>query len=197
MQRQNKRYQKNKKVRSRKFLYILLAAIVVALLAGFGVWRFVAHKDNNDSKMKNTSASKSGSGDNEPTVNYDPPTPQDKTENDQHKDELVQQQQQTPPPSSNVTPIITSYGQYNGNIEVSSIVPSIIEDGGTCTLTATMGSNKVTKQTTAIRNAQDTTCPTFTIPRSEFAAPGNWTINVKYSSAKYSGTSEAKTIKVE
>lgn len=168
----------------------------MALLAGFGVWRFVVHNDKNDSKMKNTSASKSGSSDNEPTVNYDPPTPQDKTENERHKDELIQQQQ-SPTPSSNVTPIITSYGQYSGNIEVSSIVPSIIEDSGTCTLTASMGSNKVTKQTTAIRNAQDTTCPTFTIPRSEFATPGNWTINVKYSSAKYSGTSEDKTIKVE
>lgn len=193
MQRQNKRYQKNKKVRSRKIFYILPAVIIVVLLAGFGVWKFALHDTKQASNNEKSTAQKE---DNSPKINYDPPTSQDKTDNDQHKDDLIKQQNQTPP-STNVTLIITSSGQYDGNIEVSAIVPSIVEDGGTCTLTATLGGNKVTRQTAALRNAQSTSCPTFTVPRSEFAAAGNWTINVKYSSSSHNGTSENKTVKVE
>lgn len=192
MQRQKTQIKKNKKIRSKKLIYF--GVLVLILLISFGIWKIANH---NDEKGVKTTTSKSANDSNKSKVNYDPPTSTDKTENDQHKDQLVQQQQQSPTTTSDVTPVITSYGTYDGNIEISSIVPGIIEDGGTCTLSATMGSSTVTKQVTGVRNAQDTSCPTFVIPRSQFGAAGNWTIVVKYSSSAHSGASEAKTLKVE
>lgn len=178
--------------------FILTTALVIILALGFGGWKLTS---NTSDSSKNTDQKSSHSTKNASSeINYNPPTDEDKKATEEHKDQLAEEQKQpapTPTPGDTVTPVINRVELFEGNIEVSSYVPGIIEEGGTCTITATRGSGKVTKQVTGLRNATNTSCQTVQIPRSEFPSSGDWVFKVSYSSSKYNGTSSSKTVRVE
>lgn len=187
-----------------KRLFVALFLTIIAVLAiGFGAW-YHHHTKSTHNQPAPTSSSTPSDTSNTSKINYNPPTAQDQQANQQHKDEIVQQQQQQSQSSqtptgttSSATPTIMRAEVYAGNVEVSSYVPNIVENGGTCTLTATLGSATVTKTVTAVANAQDTNCPLFQVPVSQFSPKGTWTVSVHYSSSHYSGTSATKTISVQ
>lgn len=178
-------------------LIIAAALLLVIGIGGFAAWRTVDSRNNANTDL---STDTDGKADNEQDIDYSPATDEDKKANDEHKDDIVKQQEQeaqNPTPSATVTPVITTTGQYGSDVEVSASVSGVVEDGGICTLTATKGANKVTKQTTGVRNAQNTSCPTFIIPRSEFAAAGDWNTVVTYKSTGYTGTSQSKVLEIK
>lgn len=176
---------------------IIVGVIAVAIIMGlaYGGWRYYQHRQTKSKPVATTTNQA------ESKIDMNPATSEEKKESEQHKDEIIEQQKnQTTNPAptgGNVTPIISYADQYGSNIEVAAFVATVVEDGGTCTLTATSGTNKVTKQVTAVRNAKNTTCPTFSIPRSEFKTAGTWSVVVSYSSTAYNGTSEAKSVEVK
>jgi hypothetical protein len=76
-------------------------------------------------------------------------------------------------------------------------VSGIIEEGGTCRLTATKDGTTFTKESTGHKNAQNTICEPIRIARSEFNPAGDWSIKITYLSSNANGTSQTKTIKVQ
>ncbi|HUS25902.1 MAG TPA: hypothetical protein VMY99_00965 [Nevskiaceae bacterium] len=133
-------------------------------------------------------------------IDMGPPTDEEQNAGDKRKDEIIKEQeaQQNQPPAGTqkqVTPIITTVGFYDNNVEVSSYVPGVFEDGGTCTVTLTKGSQQVQKQGSGTKNVSTTQCPNTVIPRAEFST-GTWTAVVSYSSATAKGNSAPGSVEV-
>lgn len=136
------------------------------------------------------------------TVNYDPPTDEEIRAGEKQKDkidqqeELIEQESQNPGKEKNVSVIITDAGQYDDIIEVRSFIPNHFQDG-TCTITASQGITKITKETPAYKDISTTICTNPLINRSEFSSTGQWVITVDYVSAEAHGRSDPKTITIE
>ncbi|UFS57754.1 hypothetical protein [Subtercola endophyticus] len=98
-------------------------------------------------------------------------------------------------PPGVVSPFITSAGwdAANSGISVSAFVPSIVESGGTCTITATLGSIVTTDSYDATASATTTDCGTH-LMTSNTLTSGSWQVTVSYTSATSSGTSAASEV---
>jgi hypothetical protein len=116
-------------------------------------------------------------------VNLSPATSSDKQSNDEHKSAIVQKDQQLGDGSSNsaqpnqATVIITS-ADANG---VKSYVSGVFEDGGSCTATASNGSQTASGSSTGFQNVSYTQCPP--ISWNSPLSAGKWTVTVNYKSA--------------
>jgi hypothetical protein len=134
-------------------------------------------------------------------INFAPPTEQEKQEAEEHKKEVEKQieieNQPQPGGKKAVTPAISYAGQYGDVIEVSSFVPGIFEDGGTCTVKLTQGSSVITRDVTGVKDATTTRCPVASVPRSELPSGGTWQATVTYSSNSAEGTSGASSFEVQ
>lgn len=163
----------------------LLIACVLLLLAIGGV-TWANFGDSSSSDSDNTAGDNGTNG--ESGINYGPPTETEKKETEAHKQSLANEQNSPPPITSSgkkqVDPIITSvYGS-----EVRSYVSGVIEDGGTCTATATKsGASAVTGSSTGFFDAAYTGC----LPISLALSGGGWSVVVSYSSSTAEGKSQA------
>ena len=124
-------------------------------------------------------------------VNLNPPTAQEKQETEQHKNEIAQQT--TPPPSptyskKQATPIITDASRQR----VLAYVSGVVENGGTCTATATNGSTTRTTSSQAVYDASTTDCAPLNF--SPALGAGTWTVVVAYQSSASYGQSATVTI---
>lgn len=169
---------------------ITLTAISVLAICGLALAYYFSVKDNTSS-TKTTGSETS-------TEKQQPSSEDQKTEVDKKATPPQNQTQQSSPSNSikTVTPIITSWGQSENNIEVVARVPGIIEDGGTCTLKMTRGSNTVTGSRKGVSNVSEVSCGYIAIPRSKLSA-GNWTTTVSYSSSKAKGNSAPEVVSVQ
>lgn len=131
-------------------------------------------------------------------VNYGPPTEEEKAETEQFKDSLGGTAPTTTPTPAGqknpVTTVLTSWGPKGQSIEARGSV-SVVESGGTCTLTATKGSQSASQSIAATPNAQNVSCGLITIPSSSLT-PGSWSITLSYSSTASEGISQAQTVEV-
>src|SRR3989338_2205643 len=159
---------------------LLLTAVLVLLLAliGFGLTR------NN----KNDQATTTTGG------NLTPATSEEKQEAENRKDQIVEgQRNQTATPSlgtKNVSVVIT-----NATLtDMRGYASGVFEDGGTCTATATKGSQTVTKTSTGFKNVSYTSCSP--IYWDSPLGNGSWTINLSYKSTTAQG-SASQTIEVK
>lgn len=73
-----------------------------------------------------------------------------------------------------------------GRAAVGAYVPSVVEDGGTCRLTLTKGTEVVTGEQAAAADADSTSCGELSVP---VGAGGTWTATVTYTSKQSSGSS--------
>jgi hypothetical protein len=129
------------------------------------------------------------------TINFDPPTQEEIQSIDENKERIVQEDKQhnstTPSGTKNtVKPLITSAEQYKENIEVSSFVPNIFEDGGKCTATFSKGSFQFTKEVTAVKEGRAVYCPLLSVPVSQFQEKGEWNVSITYDSSLSYGISD-------
>lgn len=129
-------------------------------------------------------------------INYGPATKAEKKETEEHKKNLEKQvgsndsttKSEVPEGKANV--VVT----YVSSTESRGYVSNVFEDGGTCTITYTKGSQKVTGSSEGIMDVNKTTCPTITVP---VLSSGDWTAVLSYSSPKISGSSAPQTVKVQ
>ena len=137
------------------------------------------------------------------TVDYGPPSEEEKKETEAFKEEQQKgTPQPTPPPSNgkqSVTPTISYVGQYDAAIEASAFVSTIFEDGGICTLTLTHNGQSVTKTSPASKDAKTTRCELFAFDAKELRqkGAGTWTATVSYESATAKGTSQPSEFEVK
>lgn len=182
---------KNKKSNKNRLMFgrILIITVIVlafAVLAAFIYNRFLG-ADSRAEYASNTG-----------TINYDPPTPEERQAGDNKKEEIAKEQENpapSPPPGAAAV-TITYGGLYNDAVEVGAYVSNVIEDGGTCKLSLTQGSQTVTATTTAVSNARTTDCPTLSVKKNQLAS-GIWKAVVTYTSSGFSGASAVKEITIQ
>ena len=182
------RYKKSSK---KKPLLLALAALLLigAVLAILELTDVI----NLYSRKQNSSDSSNG-------INLGPPTEEEQQAGDDKKDEIIESENhqnsddETSAKTAHV--IITDAAQYSDVIEVRSFINDHYEDG-TCTITFTQGSQTVSKDTPAYRDASTTICTNPLFQRSEFPASGNWQVIVTYKASGASGQSEPQTVKIE
>lgn len=140
------------------------------------------------------------------TVNYGPPTKEEKDAANAQKEELSKDNEpQTEPttlPSGkkSLTPVIASYGQNpsSKDIEVSGFVPGTVERGGTCTLTIIKDGQTVSSAaSSATPDASTVSCGLMAIDRDKVPTAGAWSITISYASSVYEGTSQPLTLEVQ
>jgi cytoskeletal protein RodZ len=169
---------------SKKTLIIVL--VILITLAGI-----VYAKHRNSSNENNPSGNTAATA-NKQSINYNPPTDQEKKDTEAHKQNL--ENPPPPPPTTSsgkvqVTPTITSYDSG----KVYALVTGVFEEGGTCTATATKsGSQPVIGTSEGFGNSNYTSCT----PISLSLPAGTWSLTVSYSSTKAEGKSEAKNITI-
>lgn len=176
---------------------IVIAAII--LLVG-GVGTALAYQWQSDSAPKEPSVlTQTHDEENlRNNINLSPPTREEKSAGDSHKEEIVRQAEQNNQKPANAQVVIVDARQYASEniIEVRAFVSNIIESGGVCTITLTQGSQVVSEQSQAFADAQTTQCSTVTIPRNKFLAKGSWEAEIKYSSNSITGSAK-KTVSIE
>lgn len=165
-----------------------VAFLIILFLIMLGVFLY---KQSQRSNTNNPVSANESEG-----LNLNPPTEEDIKEAENNKERLANSPSTTPTSNEKVTPIITSWGQANGKVEVAARVPGILEEGGLCTLTLKRGGETRTGSSNAMANVSEVSCGFIGIPRSSLTA-GEWSATVTYSSPQNSGTSEAKKIVVE
>ncbi|GAA4753959.1 hypothetical protein GCM10025783_28620 [Amnibacterium soli] len=91
-----------------------------------------------------------------------------------------------------VVPFITTadWDASAAALDVSAIVPGIVEGGGTCTVTLTNGSTTRTAESGGVAAASYTGCEAVAV---KDLAAGTWQVQVRYSSAKAVGTSKIRS----
>jgi hypothetical protein len=172
--------------RSKQKIIIWAIAGLALLCIAFVAYYFLIRNDTEASDIRPVN-----------TVDYSSPSEKELKETEAFKQKQQTQDEQTGSPSPNVTPVISYVGQYDAAIEASAFVSSIIEDGGTCTLTLAKGSLEITKSVPARKDAQTTKCDFFTFPAKELAQKGAWSATVSYKSATSSGTSAVTKFEVK
>ena len=78
-------------------------------------------------------------------------------------------------------------------LDVSAIVPGVVEGGGTCTITLTSGAATRTATSSGVAAASYTGCEAVAV---KDLAAGTWQVQVRYSSAKAVGTSKTRSAQV-
>jgi hypothetical protein len=192
---------KPKKRARRPLLLPLFSFVVFAFLAVAGLVAY-KHYHHRNTATASTQAGTQANQTLTPKINYAPPTKTDQNYVNNIKSGIAQQNNTTTTtPSTTATPIIDFAGYDNPptdtTFEVDAHVNGIVESGGTCTLTATQGGQTVTRSVTAVRNAEDTSCPAIIMQNSDFPTTGTWDLQLSYSSSDYNGTSQSQTVKIQ
>lgn len=95
-------------------------------------------------------------------------------------------------------PVVLTYSAWSAAdraVLAGGYVSGVIEDGGVCTLTLTLGSASVTVQGPAMPDASTTVCGGLTVPGDRLSA-GTWQATLSYASPTRSGTSAPASVEV-
>jgi hypothetical protein len=178
----------------RSILKWMLVAVVILALAGGATYWLLHRSDASDSSIRSTNS-----------INYSPPTDEEKAEADKQKDEIVGNPGDPSKPADGQPPDAGDPAPV-GNISVSitrvanatSTQPLSIRalvsgtSSGTCKVSLTKnGQPTVVKTFTVVFEATSATCGSADIPASEFGASGDWTMSL----VVQSGPNVSATIK--
>jgi uncharacterized protein YxeA len=171
----------------RKRTIAIIAAVI--LIAGGGAFAFYRH--NHPTSVKTPDGK---------TVKLKKATAEEKKASDDNKSAIVKRENTIKDASANSsgqtpsTVVITSPSPANPSVSgVRGYVTGVFEEGGTCTATATMGSQTVTKSSVGFQNVSYTQCAPI-----DWDSPlghGTWAITLSYKSAATSST-QSTTIEV-
>lgn len=177
-------YTKNKFPKKKSYRPWLIAVAVIAILAivsFFSLLKAGWLKGDSDPSKESTTSN----------INFSPPTPEEKQAANDQKQSTGQVETNPTPNSGNkkvVKPIIVSAAGDS----LRGFVPGIVENGGTCTAIFTNGTQTVTKTSSSIANAQNTTCTPLDYSGSSIG-PG-WKVILHYDSTTSSGASDEATV---
>jgi hypothetical protein len=172
-----------KKLKHLSRLQLAAIALVIIFTAAAAYAAFGGNSSPTDTQATSDTSGQSQDGSNS-TVNLNPPTAAQQQSTNDYKKSLSQPAQPPPTTSSGkhqVYPVVTGVTHS----EVDAYVEGVIEDGGTCTVTATQGSQIVTGSSKGSADVRNTNCVNIPISLSG----GHWSIVVSYSSASYEGKS--------
>ena len=178
--------------RTKKNKSKLFATLVVFVLLGASVAVWLVNRHQSVATIQSASHASPAPG----GINLNPPTDEDKAEVEQNKDKIADQPAVPTTPvqgKGSATIVIARAEQYN-DVEVAAYVSNLFEDGGICKLTLKNGNSTITRETTGFQDARKTTCPAFSVPRSELPNTGTWKITVSYNSATASGSTEGSVV---
>lgn len=179
---------KNKK--SNKKTKLILAALLIALLAGGAVFALARDTKNDKDQTKpaqQTTLPAASNPDDEASKAKQKIIEEDKAANKQTDSAGLKP----------VKPVITYAGQYGANVEVGGYVGEVFEQGGTCTATFTLNAATLTQEVQAVTGAQSVDCPVMTVPSTQFEKKGIWKVSISYKSASATGTSDEKDIEIK
>lgn len=93
--------------------------------------------------------------------------------------------------------VTLTYVSWDGTSGVTAggYVGQTVEQGGTCSLTLSRGSTKVTVTHPAIPDATTTSCGSLSVPAAKVSS-GTWSSVLEYSSSTSRGTSQTVSLKV-
>jgi len=178
---------------------VIIAGIVVAVLlvvgGGFYAWqRQNASIPTTPTVAENEAAVKTET---QPQQEAEPAASNESSES-------AKNGETTPAPTApsgkkQVTPALTFAGYADAakqQVEVDAFVQGVLEDGGTCTMTATKGGQKVTAQSTGRANVSQTRCENIIVDRAKFPSGGTWSVVVTYESATASGSSAPQNMEL-
>lgn len=174
-----------------KFIVVGLAVLVAGSVGTY------AYFNSNDKSLGTQEAEQAG----DDFINLNPPTDEEKQAGDKQKASLEDQSRQNSESSQEsgiktVTPIITSWGQADGKVQVAARVPKVLEDGGTCTLTMVRAGKSVSATRKGVSNVSEVSCGYISIPSTKLSS-GTWSASVSYSSPVAKGTSKTISINIQ
>lgn len=168
-----------KKSNKIKKIVILILLVTLLLAAGVGVYRYATKdSDTNDDMVSEVN-----------TVNYEPPTEEEKEAGDKQKETIVNTESENDNLPESAEVVIVDSSQYDDEIEVRAFVANVIKDG-TCTITFLKDGNMIEKSVPAYADASTTPCIALTLPRSEFGESGEWKLVVEYKNEQIVGSAE-------
>ena len=90
---------------------------------------------------------------------------------------------------------LTWWDAGSSGISANGAVNNVVENSGSCTLSATRGTVTRSVSAQAIANATTTSCGELRIPGNELSA-GDWTLTLSYGSTTATGQSSAQTVHI-
>jgi hypothetical protein len=95
--------------------------------------------------------------------------------------------------------VVVTYTAWDADLdtlEVDGYVSGVVEEGGTCTLTATNAGRTVTAEGPGTADAATTSCGALVLSGEELTA-GSWEVQLGYESATSSGASPTSVVEVD
>ncbi|MBX4197681.1 hypothetical protein KW801_03995 [Candidatus Saccharibacteria bacterium] len=151
----------------------LLAVIGVIVLASLVSYLLLANHSSQNGQTTGTAADGS-------QINLNPATTSDKDSNTAHKNEIAQRDQKLSDGTNQGAAVSVVITEATSST-VKAYVIGVFEDGGSCTATASNGSQTVSGSSTGFQNVSYTQCPP--ISWSSALGAGQWTVTVNYKSA--------------
>ncbi len=101
-------------------------------------------------------------------------------------------------PGTGTVGVVIVYAAWDAasdSLDVSTFVEDVVEDGGTCVLTARGANGTITREGAAMADATTTACPRLSVPGEELVA-GSYEVVVSYRSEGYTGQSAPVGVEV-
>ena len=172
---QKSKHRKKRHIIDKKLFFA--AGVVLAVGVGVIIWQ------NSKAEPSQITATPA-----EETINYSPPTEQDKQSVEDNKQRIVDEQnQQTPPTTPDGLKQVSVTVASADKQSVFASVSGVVEDGGTCTATFTNGSTTLSSTSESVANVSYTQCGRIQPPVLD---GGNWSVTVSYLSTTAKGSSE-------
>jgi cytoskeletal protein RodZ len=159
-----------------KKLPLIIIAVVVVLVAGAGYFWFQRATSNNSANPgKQTSDKPRDVND----VDYSAPTSDDKKEQDQQKEDIINKTNDNTPTTGDITVSISRAGQASPGQALAIRTVIAGTSSGTCDVTLSKeGQNTITKSFAIAAEATYSTCPDAQIAASDIPAGGTWKLQV-------------------
>jgi hypothetical protein len=97
---------------------------------------------------------------------------------------------------ASVRVVYADWDAASSGLLVAAVVTDVVEDGGTCTVTASRDGAQVSVTGSATADATSTTCGEIAVPGSRLGGSGTWSVTVAYRSATAAGASAATDVAV-
>lgn len=177
-----------------KKLRIILIAIAAALVLGGGTLAyFLSNQKNNLQSAEGPRPVN--------TIDYGPPTEQEKQEASDKKDEIIKQEEarqeaeKNPEAVKNINLSITRAGQVGDVVSIRTVISGT--SSGTCNVQFTKSEQPTLTKTFPIAfEATSASCQGADVPVSEFSAGGDWTLSISAVSGGYGSSTITQSVTI-
>lgn len=173
--------------KNKKSLFIISLLVILAIGSTLVWWHLGTQREESITPSEDR------------TINYGPPSENERRAGDEIKQEIVKQSESDIAPSNSresVGVAVTTAEQYGSQVEVRAFIQGVIEGGGTCTATFKKDGHTITSSSEAFIDATTSQCKPIFTDRGEFPSGGGWALTVSYDSKGYTGASEVINVAI-